>query len=231
MNISNKIIKIVLSVVLIFFVFPIKASVNYIEPQDESGKSIIINSVNLFFESQVSKESIGELRLALDKININYSQVKIINLFISSVGGEMNAGLTGSLAIKSSSIPVRTINTAFVASAATMLFCASNDRYMMKNSLFLLHPPAFILNEQTTLKPDAINRLRKENQFAQKEFLDTYLSCTKYSKKETKKILSSEYLSKTLTFTEAYNVGLVKGELSVFPRADMSIYISDEMNK
>ncbi len=61
----------------------------------------------------------------LDEINQRYVNAKELVISFSSDGGDMDAALSMYYAIKSSQIPVTTVNVSAVMSAATIPFCAA----------------------------------------------------------------------------------------------------------
>ena len=200
-----------------------RAKVQNIFPKD---KDAPINQVNMYFHGEVSSGTVGDLILAIRDLNVNYPTVGKINLLIDSLGGNTTSGRMAYWAVKSSKIPVRTINLSLVASAATMFYCGSRERATMEKSFFQLHPAALDFTAGW-VKPDAIAR----SQMLLKNFnallADTYEHCTNFSPSEISNILESEHNAKIITDATALKVGLAGKILTAIPPADASIYISD----
>lgn len=62
-----------------------------------------------------------------------------IKIYINSTGGDVYSGYGLISAITSSITPIYTINQGTCASMAFLIFIASNKRYSMENSMFLMH--------------------------------------------------------------------------------------------
>lgn len=62
-----------------------------------------------------------------------------IKIYINSTGGDVYSGYGLISAITSSITPIYTINQGTCASMAFLIFIASNKRYSMGNSMFLMH--------------------------------------------------------------------------------------------
>lgn len=62
-----------------------------------------------------------------------------IKIYINSTGGDVYSGYGLISAITSSVTPIYTINQGTCASMAFLIFIASNKRYSMENSMFLMH--------------------------------------------------------------------------------------------
>lgn len=62
-----------------------------------------------------------------------------IKIYINSTGGDVYSGYGLISTITSSITPIYTINQGTCASMAFLIFIASNKRYSMENSMFLMH--------------------------------------------------------------------------------------------
>ncbi|WP_273795024.1 ATP-dependent Clp protease proteolytic subunit [Brucella intermedia] len=201
------------------------AEVRYILPSAKSG--FPGQEVNIHFSGAINQGKIVDLQSAIDKFNIEEPTAKVINLYINSSGGDMDSGWSGYLAIKSSRIPTRTIDVAKTDSAATLLYCASTQRYVMDGATFLLHPAAISSSPSQDAKPDEVNRKKMYLDNLNKYFLRVYRECTHLNESKIHQILSAEYFSKIVDDAEAIRIGLAKKILSVEYPPGASAYIYD----
>jgi ATP-dependent Clp protease, protease subunit len=200
------------------------SEVRYVLP--EGKPKLAGQALNIHFWGGVNQAKIVDLLSAIDNFNIDYPQAKTINLYINSGGGDMDAGWAGYMAIKSSRIPVRTINVATTDSAATLLYCASPERYVVNGATFLLHPAA-IRFDSGDYKPDVLNRKIEYLKNLNHYFLKAYGECTNLDEKDIQQLLTAENFSKSVDDDEAVKIGLASKILTVeFPGA-ASAYIFD----
>ncbi|PYE86823.1 ATP-dependent Clp protease proteolytic subunit [Phyllobacterium leguminum] len=200
------------------------SEVRYVLPDGKANLSG--QDINIHFSGNITNQKIVDLESAIDRFNIRQPEAKIINLYINSYGGDMEAAWTGYAAIKSSKIPIRTINEAVTDSAGTLLYCAATQRYVMNGATFLLHPAAASLGSGN-YKPDAISREAEKLKNANNYFLKAYTGCSNLSENDIQQMLKSEYTSKTFGDTEAVKIGLASEVLSVEYPGAASAYIFD----
>lgn len=165
---------------------------------------------NVYFLGEITPQKIVELGSTLDGINIRYGDIKGINLYISSSGGNMDAGRMGYWMVKSSRIPVRTINLSYVGSAATLLFCAGKDRDVMAGSQFLMHSASMWV-DQGYLKPDELERTRRDLDANNQIFRDVYKECTSLADNEMEPLFKGDYFSRPFGGPEALKIGMATG--------------------
>lgn len=84
-----------------------------------------------FFEEDVTAKSIVD--------EINSISADVINVYISSYGGEVQAGLAIYNALKRHKAKVRTICDGFACSIASVIFMAGDERIMNDSSLLMIH--------------------------------------------------------------------------------------------
>lgn len=84
-----------------------------------------------FFEEDVTAKSIID--------EINSISADVINVYISSYGGEVQAGLAIYNALKRHKAKVRTICDGFACSIASVIFMAGEERIMNDSSLLMIH--------------------------------------------------------------------------------------------
>lgn len=200
------------------------SELKYVLPDEKS--TLSGQDINIHFWGAVSDEKIIDLESVIDKININYPQAKTINLYINSEGGSMDAGWAGYAAIKSSKIPIRTINEAKTDSSATLFYCASAQRYVMNGATFRLHPAAVSFNSGY-YQPDDLARKEEYLKNLNDYFSKAYSECTNLNKNDIQKMLTTEYSSRTIGDAEAVKIGLANGILSVEYPSGASAYIFD----
>lgn len=89
-----------------------------------------ITSFKWFDEDVTAKSIIDE---------INSISADVINVYISSYGGEVQAGLAIYNALKRHKAKVRTICDGFACSIASVIFMAGEERIMNDSSLLMIH--------------------------------------------------------------------------------------------
>jgi ATP-dependent protease ClpP protease subunit len=113
---------------------------------DKTDKENVISPVSgnkLYFYSDVTRDSIYVLNRQIDELTKHLKIIQIqydlphppcIELFISSEGGEIFAALSSVDKIQNNSVPIHTITTGIVASAATLISVCGKKRYITQNS-------------------------------------------------------------------------------------------------
>nr|WP_159466105.1 ATP-dependent Clp protease proteolytic subunit [Scandinavium goeteborgense] len=142
-----------------------------------------IANVKIIYNGSVNAGNISQLMASLDEINLNYPSLKKIYLYINSDGGDMDSGYIAYEAIRSSKIPIVTVNTSMIASSATLIYCAAKERLAMYDTLFVLHPSSYSVNSME-LKPDTIARIKDDNDKYNNMFDRIYKKCTNYTDEE-----------------------------------------------
>lgn len=193
---------------LMFFIATMSARAEVISIMPAELKEIPANNeVNIFFNGNTSNRQIYDLGSAIDTVNVNYPSVEWINLYINSTGGDSDAARVGYWIIKNSKIPVRTINISYVASSATMLYCAGRDRQALAGSYFLMHPVALKFNE-SYYNPDAVlrnyNILNSMNDILK----DIYKDCTTLGDEDLDNLVKGDHFTKYIDSEEALRIGL-----------------------
>jgi len=95
------------------------------------------NVANVLFMGKVNYSSVSQLIKAVDKAVSE--EPDIINLYISSRGGGLEAGVVAFNYLNALPVELRTINFNLIQSSANLLFCAGGKRTAVKNSSFLFH--------------------------------------------------------------------------------------------
>ena len=112
---------------------------------DDSKVSSEYNKI--YFYSGVTRPKILKLNKGIFNMNVSMASKSgplgynppPIMLHINSYGGSVFAGLSAVDYIKNSKIPVHTIIDGCAASAATLMSCVAERRYMHKNACMLVH--------------------------------------------------------------------------------------------
>jgi ATP-dependent Clp protease protease subunit len=116
---------------------------------ERKDSSILTPTSNeIYFYDDVTRQSIFNLNKQINDVSktlsilqnqYNLSTNPIINLYVSSDGGEVFPALSSVDRIKNSKIPVDTYVEGLVASAATLISVVGHRRYISKNAFLLIH--------------------------------------------------------------------------------------------
>lgn len=186
-----------------------------------------VSTIKIVYSAPVTNASVADLMKALDGITMNYPNTKQVSLYINSPGGDMDAGYAGYAAIKNFSLPIETVNLSQVASAATLMYCAAQNRRSMPDAIFLLHPAALPMhNVSGELKPNDIKTLSQSLSIGNNLFASIYKVCTRYDAAALDTILSSEANRKLLYYSEAQTQGLITQAATEMKPVDVAYYIN-----
>ena len=105
---------------------------------------------HIYFTTDVTMLNINKLSKLIYQINREFEITKAsikygdlqptpIYLYITSLGGDIFAGLRGMDIIENSNLPIYTIVEGYAQSAGSILFLAGKKRYMTANSYMLIH--------------------------------------------------------------------------------------------
>mgnify|MGYP001304882716 CR=1 FL=1 len=126
--------------------FGMKRSRRLAEEEEGEPKSIIgCKGANVYFHSHISKQTILEFIEKLHEAVEYVSKCPAMDnerrvfVYIHSEGGDMFAGLSAMNHIRTCPCKVVTIVDGFCASAATIMYLGSSERWMMRHSQFLIH--------------------------------------------------------------------------------------------
>lgn len=183
-----------------------------------------VSTVKIVYTGKVNQEKIAALGSALDEINLKYKSAHDIYLYISSSGGKVDSGNVGYQVIRSSVVPVTTINLSEVDSAATMLYCAGQKRLVLDDTSFLLHAPTRWFEGKLAAN-QIINS--QEASASRTELKTIYRSCTNLSDERIDKITYSEDTHLIADVEKALSIGLATGTAKNVVPADATWYIYD----
>ncbi|MBX8825352.1 ATP-dependent Clp protease proteolytic subunit [Ochrobactrum sp. SFR4] len=203
-----------------------QAELKKVMPQDEK---VLENAAaaKIYFTAGVSTKSVSELIQAIDNLNANYKSLKKIYLYISSYGGDMDSGYAGYWAVKSSHVPITTVNLSTVMSSATMIFCGAKDRQSRKGGRFIMHPP-YKYYKNRSFQPDELTTAGQDLKGYVSMFTEVYRECSRYSDAEISTLLSSENDRKFLLPDEAKEKGIISGVAGQIMTAPIAYYITDD---
>lgn len=182
------------------------------------GTAATTTSASLYFNAGVNDRSISSLLAALSDISAKYPGIQNVNLYINSSGGSMEAGYVAYEFLRRYPLKVNAINAATTDSAATMLYCATADRYAEPLSRFLLHPAAVGISLNGYLKPDQAKQAFEDAEQENLKFSDIYKDCVKLPANDITTLLSSESNRRRLDYAAAKGLGLITQELDQLPR-------------
>lgn len=194
---------------------------------DEKRPPNTVKTVKIAFTGAITQNKIMALSAAIDEIAQNYKAATEIQLYLTSPGGDVDAGKMGYQIVKDSPIPVATVNMSSVESSATLIYCGAKKRLTMDDSIFLLHAPTI---------HDARDRDFSENMLVEKNEFNSrfrniikniYHTCTNLTDDQIDKITYSEDNHMLLDNQHALAVGIATGGLSHFMPADAAYYIHD----
>lgn len=100
------------------------------------------NTLNVYIYGEISdwgdqssKGIASDLSYALNK------QIQQVDVHLNSLGGEVKEGLAIYNLLKKSQAHITTYVDGFACSAASIVFCAGDDRIMPENAIFMIHHP------------------------------------------------------------------------------------------
>lgn len=121
----NRLTILVSAFTYVFLIHPVMAEMSSFVPEDKA--KISDRDASIYFFGEINDKKVIELQSSIDTMIGKYPKLRHINLYISSLGGSMDAGWAGYWAVKNSPIPIRTINLSRIASAATLIYCGGRS--------------------------------------------------------------------------------------------------------
>ena len=180
------------------------------EDDEESDATIRVSGNCIFYRGEIKEPEATDFCIKLKKkVKEQKEKLKgIINVYISSGGGDAFAGLMMYEHIKSgkSHVTINTIADGYVASAATFPFLAGTKRMMCKTSSMLIHPVRS--GQFGYFKPNEMENEAKSTQALMNIINALYQEHGVLKKKEQKNIMEEERL---LTYEDCIKYGFVDG--------------------
>ena len=161
----------------------------------------------IYFYADITKKNVAEFCKLLDEAcqcaldSSNRIDATRVAVFIHSDGGEVFAGLQAANAIHRCILPVVTVAESFVASAATFLLVAGNERLVTPHTRLLVHQIRCSMEGTHEVLKDEMSNSEK----LMNTITDFYLSTTRFKRKKLKKLLQREV---ELTSEEVIKYGL-----------------------
>jgi len=150
----------------------------------------------IYFYSGVTRPKVLQLNKGIFNLNVNmlsktgpleYNPPPI-KLHINSYGGSVFAGLSAVDYIKNSKIPVHSIIDGCAASAATLMSCVAERRFMHKNACMLVHQLSGMMwGKFQEMQDDMEN-----SEMLMEKIKNIYREHTKIPKKEMDNILKHD---------------------------------------
>ncbi|PAV03200.1 hypothetical protein CBG25_08190 [Arsenophonus sp. ENCA] len=210
---------------LLLFSYTLNALADVTVIKKENIKNEKITSAKIIYHGTITPEETMELISVIDEINNNYPKTKDIKLYINSFGGSMESAYMAYEAIKHSTIPVITINTAMVGSAASIIYCAGQSRLSFPLANFVLHPAGTPNFKSEFIRPNEIELLRKDVEIGNDFFRGVYQECSNLKSEELQKILFSEDSRKYISTNKAQELKIATGVAEGIIPSDISYYI------
>ncbi|AIR71213.1 ATP-dependent Clp protease proteolytic subunit [Dickeya fangzhongdai] len=189
-----------------------------------------VTAVKMYFNGNINQEKINELTMALDEANMRFKNAHDLYLYINSAGGDLDSAHAAYLAIKSSRIPVTTVDISMTASAATVLFCGARNRIMLTDTAILIHPPTVNQNEKSSA-PDSLALKRQWSEHYVDMLKNVYRQCTTLSDEAMNKALYSEDAHLFLNNQEAEKIGIATATEDRIHAAEFAYFISDGQDR
>lgn len=220
-------------IILTMFIFSLCAQANVSVIKNNKIKNDDVSEASVYFNTIVNDNSITSLLFILSEINVLYPNIKNVDIYINSLGGDMDAGYVAYEALRKSPIKLRMINASIVASSATMIYCASEERYSMPLASFMLHSAAVSNDKTDFLNPAQAQYILDAAENYNNFFKVIYASCTNLSAEDIKKITSSEMKRTLYTIDDAKKKGLVTRDIKENHKShhgELTYYITNDLN-
>lgn len=227
----NRFKSILISATLLFSTLT-TAHAEYIKLADSSIPADKVTVGKIFFSSGVSRTSSINLTKAIDDLNRNYKKLEKIYLYIDSYGGDMDSGKIAYWVVKSSRVPVTTVNWMSVMSSATMIFCGGSVRQAMPEAQFIMHAPHVRgpeAGDNIKLQPNDLYDYTLNVRRLVKMFSDVYKECSNFTDADLAGtgVLYTEEKKISLLPDEAKKRGIISGIANKIVDTPVAFYITD----
>ena len=212
---------------LLALVLPLSAQANVYYIKADTVKNTSVNEAAIYFNGAINNRTVTWLLSSLAEIAGRYRNIKNIDIYLNSEGGDMDAGYEAYEALRKSAIKLNMIDASVIASAATMIYCGSDERYAMPLARFMLHPAAAWNDKADYLKPDQARRILEDAESYNVLFRTIYSTCTKISADELNKITASETGRVFYKVDEAAKAGLVTRGIKESHSYSVTYYVTD----
>lgn len=189
-----------------------------------------VTEAAVYFNADVNNQTVTWLLSSLAELRGNYLNIKYVDVYLNSEGGDMDAGYVAYETLRKSPVKLNMIDASIIASSASLLYCASDYRYMMPQATFMLHPAASWNDKADYLKPDQARRILDDAENYNAMFRNIYAACTKIPPDELKKITESETGRVVYKTDEATKKGLVTQGTKESHSYPLTYYITDSQS-
>ncbi|CAG9298471.1 ATP-dependent Clp protease proteolytic subunit [Celerinatantimonas diazotrophica] len=214
----------------ILLILPVTSFANLTVVGNNNIASNQVKAVKVMYMAPINNYYMSELIAAINQINIQYKQAQHIYLYINTMGGDMNSAVAAYQTIKSSAIPVTTINLATIASAGNVIFCAGSSRLGFKHSQFIFHPISWAFkdhNNNQTLTPAGLANIEEMLENTQQMVTPIYQKCTNFTPTEIKKFFYSESERHYISGNKAITHKLISAYATKMQKTPVNYYIAD----
>lgn len=181
--------------------------------EEEKTKIVLYDKVaNVYLNGEICLETVQPIIEYIINTNMLQEELKIINLFIDSTGGDLDAAMKLIDVIGMSEVPVRSIMFGKVASAALMIGLSCHERLISENCSVLSHNASFCATSYMINVADPSQQ--REFQLIQERVMRVYMDGTGRDKAYIKRHLLKQH-DVCLSGIEAIKHGLAD---SVLPR-------------
>lgn len=212
---------------LLALILPLSTQANVYFIKADTVKNTNVSEVAIYFNGAINNRTVTWLLSSLAEIEGNYRNIKSVDIYLNSEGGDMDAGYVAYEALRKSPVKLNMIDASVIASAATMVYCGSDERYAMPLARFMLHPAAAWNDKAEYLKPDQARRILEDAESYNVLFRTIYSTCTKISADELNKITSSETGRVFYKVDEAAKAGLITRGLKESHSYPVTYYVTD----
>lgn len=141
----------------------------------------------------------------------------MFNVHINSIGGSVDVGFDIYNYLKSLNVPIVTIGSGVVASIATVIFMAGNERKLRKNTEFMIHLPSGSVSG-TSSDIEAYSEMIKKYD---KKLIDFYVESTGLQREAIEPFLKNETW---LSIDDAFDFKFVTEMEVDFPLVAKAVY-------
>ncbi|EDT6683830.1 hypothetical protein UJ50_002783 [Salmonella enterica subsp. enterica] len=215
---------------VLFLIASVHVSADSILIKNDRVRNADVREAAIWFNGGIDNRTVTWLLSSLDDIRGQFSNINNVDIYINSEGGDMDAGYLAWEVLRKSPVTLNMINASMTGSAATLLYCASGERYTMPHARFLLHPAAAWNDKDDYLKPDQARRILEDAEDYNSLFRTVYSSCTTLTDEELRKITSSETGRVVPGTDAAEKLGLVSRGVREPHSYPVNYYITDSGN-
>lgn len=180
--------------------------------EDEKTKVEVYDSIaNIYLNGPICNETVFPIvEFMINSSLVKESELKVINLFIDSTGGDLDAAMKMVEAMNLCDIPIRTLGWGKIASAALMIFMNGDERLVSENCSILSHNASFNATSYSIRVNDPSQQ--KEFKLINERILNLYKKATEKDSSYIKKHLLKDY-DVCLSSEEAIKHGLADGHM------------------